>query len=680
VILSRLSPLILLSLLFPAAVFGQAGDPIREFLGETLYDEVRVSPNGRHVAFIVKTNDFEKDREDIAIWLADPGRPGSEPVRVTRQPGGYSSLQWSPDNRLLSFLWTDEATGASQIHVLDPAGGGEPRRLTDPERFGDGIFAYEWLPDGSGVLFLARDEPDEAALAEARRVRELYGDVRRLPGPRPESALYRLRVSPSPGRAERVAELPFEIAGGLAVSPDGGWAAISGFDRSELLKTSEVLVLPLGPQAVAPRQTRNLAWEEIVVWAGADPIVAKVGEEGPDGRFVLTEAHLHRLDSAGRLTPAAPDLQGYVLQIVPLADGSVLTTTSVSTRIRVSKVEPSTGRATRLYEHPGWLFALSASRDGGRVAFVASDSRHFPEVYVADGLDSLGKARPLTSFNAARNRGPLPEIEVVSWDNGEGDKVEGVLFWPPGRKGEKGLPLIVDLHGGPISVARTEAVALFGAFMSYPALLASRGFLVLNPNYRGSAGRGDTFARAVQERHCSRPATDVITGAESLIARGWADRNRAGIIGYSYGGVVTNCTITRTDLFRAAATGAGSWDNLSRVVGSQRGGSWAETFYGGKLPWEAFDLYWEESPVSRANRVRTPTLAIAGDRDGTAPAQAQALFWSLSAAGTPVELLLFPGEGHVFRKPSHKLTKVRAEISWLEHHLLGKPRAESSIP
>lgn len=679
--MKEISRFVLVLLLVPSALFGQPGDPIQDFLGETFYTETRISPDGRRVAFVAYTNDFGRDREDTAIWLVDLERSGSaDPVRLTRQPGGYASLQWSPDSRLLSFLWTDETTGASHLHVLDPAGGGEPRRLTDPQRFGDGIYTYEWLPDGSGVLFLAADEPDEAALTEQRKTRELYGDVRRLPGPRLRSALYRLRVSPSGGSTERVVELPFELPGALAVSPDGGWSAVSGVDRSELLKTAETLILPLGPQAVAPRQTRNLSWEEILAWSGEDLVVAAMGEEGPDGRFALTEANLHRVDSAGRLARIAPDLEGYVLQIVPLADGSLLTTTSVSTRFRISRVEPSTGRVTRLHEHPGWIFFLSASRDGGRVAFVASDSRHFPEIYVADGLDALARARPVTSFNAARNRGPLPEIEVTSWDNGEGDRVEGVLFWPPGRKGEKGLPLIVDLHGGPISVARTEAVALFGAFMSYPTLLASRGFLVLNPNYRGSAGRGDAFTRAVQGRHCSRPATDVITGAESLIARGWADRNRVGIIGYSYGGVVTNCTITRTDLFRAACSGAGSWDHLSRVVSSQRGLSWAETFYGGKLPWEALGLYWEESPVSRASRVKTPTLAVYGERDGVTPSQSQSIYWSLTAAGVPVELLVFPGEGHVFRKPSHKLTKVRAEISWLEHYLLGKPRIESTIP
>jgi len=145
---------------------------------------------------------------------------------------------------------------------------------------------------------------------------------------------------------------------------------------------------------------------------------------------------------------------------VPLADGSLLVTANVSTHVRISRVEPGSGKARTLLDQRGWLSSLSASRDGQTIAFVTTDSRHFPEIYVAQGPDGMAGARPVTDFNAALTREPLPEIETVSWDDGEGSTVEGALFWPPGRKGEKNLPLIVDLHGGPFSVARTEAVSL----------------------------------------------------------------------------------------------------------------------------------------------------------------------------------------------------------------------------
>jgi dipeptidyl aminopeptidase/acylaminoacyl peptidase len=141
--------------------------------------------------------------------------------------------------------------------------------------------------------------------------------------------------------------------------------------------------------------------------------------------------------------------------------------------------------------------------------------------------------------------------------------------------------------------------------MSYPALLAARGFLVLNPNYRGSAGRGDDFARGIAGHRCSRPSLDVIRGVESLVARGWADRERAGLMGYSGGGGLSKCLIGRTGLFRAAATGAGVWDDIS-LFGTERGGLWAEVFYETKRPCEDFQLWWNESPIGGLGQVRHP--------------------------------------------------------------------------
>ncbi|HEY4597627.1 MAG TPA: prolyl oligopeptidase family serine peptidase, partial [Thermoanaerobaculia bacterium] len=177
--------------------------------------------------------------------------------------------------------------------------------------------------------------------------------------------------------------------------------------------------------------------------------------------------------------------------------------------------------------------------------------------------------------------------------------------------------------------------------------------------------------------HCSVPSREVVQGVESLIARGWADRARVGLIGYSGGGSLSKCLVGRTDLFRAACTGSGVWDH-TLTFGSPRGRMWAESFYDGKALWEDPERWWSESPVSGLGRVRTPTLIVSGELDGGAPAQAAEMLYGLLWRGVPVESLVFPGEGHIFSRPSHKRTKIRAELSWLEHYLLGKPRAELS--
>ena len=667
--------LVVVFLLMAASATAADLADVETFLGQMAYDEARISPDGDRLAFITRRNDFEHDREETILWLIDLASPAARPVQLM-EPGAYSALRWSPDGRALTFLAAPSPEAGPQLFLLALSPGATPRRLTDPARFTAGIDLYDWLPDGSGLVFAAT-ELDEAFTAAQRKLRDFYGDVRRLSAsPAPGSALYRLTLAD--GRVERLASAPFEAPESLGVSPDGRWLAISGSGLRQTVETGEVALLPLTPGAAGetPRRTRNLITEETLAWAGHDLFVTGPGEE-KDGRYTATEARLYRVDAGDlHLVRIAPGLPGYLMQQISLPDGSLLTLAVVSTGMRISQVEPASGKVVTLREHRGWLDNLSVSRSGDRISFIAGDAHHFSEIYVAQGLNDLATARPVTDFNAALSRGPLPEIETVSWNSDDGTAVEGVLFWPPGRKGEKGLPLIVDLHGGPFGAARTEAVDLHGPYMSYPALLAARGFLVVNPNYRGSAGHGDEFARGIEGHRCSRPSQDVVRGVESLIARGWADRQRIGLIGYSGGGGLSKCLLGRTDLFRAVCTGAGIWDDLS-LFGTPRGAMWAEAFYESKPLWSDFNLWWTESPVGSLGRIKTPTLIVAGERDSSAaPEQARELYFDLVWRGVPAEALLFPGEGHVFSTPSHKRTKIRAEVSWLEHYLLGTPRTE----
>src|SRR5262249_14389005 len=153
------------------------------------------------------------------------------------------SLRWSPDGRWLSFLATlspEEPRGAPQLFVAQPSPGtaAQPRRLTEPERFPDGIDLYDWLPDGSGLVVEAADPPPRVAAADPRKRQDLYGDVRRLPAPQPSPSLSRIALAG--GQVERLGAAPFAEPGALAVSPDGRWLAIAGSGLSETVETTEV--------------------------------------------------------------------------------------------------------------------------------------------------------------------------------------------------------------------------------------------------------------------------------------------------------------------------------------------------------------------------------------------------------------------------------------------------------
>jgi dipeptidyl aminopeptidase/acylaminoacyl peptidase len=194
----------------------------------------------------------------------------------------------------------------------------------------------------------------------------------------------------------------------------------------------------------------------------------------------------------------------------------------------------------------------------------------------------------------------------------------------------------------------------------------------LEPNYRGGTGRGDSFLRSINGYASSRPTTDVLKGVDYLIAQGWADQNRMGVMGYSYGGILTNYIITQTNRFHVACSGAGVWNWISDFGTSIYG--FFDEFWFDKTPWENFPNYWNESAISGAGKIQTPTLITDGEADRVcATSQSYELYRALVRQGVSTEFLVFPGEEHIFQKPSHKLTKVKAEIAWLDHYLLGTP-------
>jgi dipeptidyl aminopeptidase/acylaminoacyl peptidase len=468
------------------------------------------------------------------------------------------------------------------------------------------------------------------------------------------------------------------FAGELKVSPDGSNIAfISGTTNvSEI----EVHLLSMTGKETARPITSNFVIESRLQWStkGDSLYVTTIGD--PSARQVnYTQVRLNRINAAtGETQRLASDFKGGFGtagfgNYLQMPDEKLLTIGVESTIANFYLVGQGRPALKRLTEFRGMVSNLSASKDRKLLAFVLTDRKSFHELYVARGLEGLSSAIRVTSFNTNLESIPPPEIETISWANGEGETVEGVLYWPAGKRNAKNLPLIVDIHGGPWSM-RTEVITMAElSYAYYPALLASRGYLVLEPNFRGSPGRGDKFLKALEGRSCSGPSTDILTGVEYLVGKGWVDSARVGVMGTSFGGQVTNCLIGRTTRFRAACSSSGVWNDIS-YFGTADNTIQNDIRNLGKAPWEDIKTYWEESPISSSGNIRTPTLITIGGADRRVPtSQAQEMYRALVRVGAPCQLLIFPGEGHVLSKPSHRKTKVEAELVWLDHYLLGKP-------
>jgi dipeptidyl aminopeptidase/acylaminoacyl peptidase len=309
---------------------------------------------------------------------------------------------------------------------------------------------------------------------------------------------------------------------------------------------------------------------------------------------------------------------------------------------------------------PGTYERLSAAAHATRVAFVHSTLTEPPEVYLGDDIMD---AQPITSFNRLFTQRALPEGRPYRWTAEDGVAVEGMLIYPPGKVGGKNLRMFTLIHGGPGDADGNHFQA---DWYQYASLAATEGWLVFEPNYRGSTGYGDQFALGIVPNIVSKPGKDILAGVDALVKDGIADPDRLTIGGYSYGGYMTNWLITQTTRFKAAVTGAGAVEHVANWGNDDT--TYDDTYFLGGLPWDMMKNYNDEAAIWQINRVKTPTHIVAGAEDIRVYVGEQYLLErALRTRGVPVKLLIFPGEGHELDKnPWHGKIKVREELKWIE--------------
>jgi dipeptidyl aminopeptidase/acylaminoacyl peptidase len=298
------------------------------------------------------------------------------------------------------------------------------------------------------------------------------------------------------------------------------------------------------------------------------------------------------------------------------------------------------------------------------VAFVYSSLERPTEIYLADN-PSLQNARPITSFNKLFTERALPQGKPYRWTADDGTSVEGMLIYPPGKFEQKNLPMFTLIHGGP---ADADGNHFEADWYQWDRLAATQGWLVFEPNYRGSTGYGDKFLLGIVPQIVSRPGKDILEGIDALVKDGIADPNRLAVGGYSYGGYMTNWLITQTTRFKAAVTGAGAVEHVGNWGNDDT--TFDDAYFLGGRPWEAPQRYHDEAAIFQINKVKTPTHMVGGAADiRVAVLEDYLLDRALHELGVPSTLLIFPGEGHSLDKnPWHGKIKVREELQWLQKY------------
>ncbi len=598
-----------------------------------------------------------------------------------------------------------KAKDAAQLFLISP-NGGEAFAITSGE---DEVHSFDWSSDSKAIFFATRQPWTKEQNEEHKKN---WKDVIRYRGDERGDVIFRISLADALARHAALGskETPDEeknshsTPGAMAIAHtslridqisiahDGQRLAFltsSVSQRQEKAEDVDLFLLnlkndalPNNAAAATPiRLTRNEAVELNLEWAPDNRhLFFQVNLGSAEGKYEDPQPRLYWIDASDTSDGAAANgtekrqLQrwfanypGEVVSYTPLPDGSVLCACRLGTEVQlVSQANPKAALIKRegwagAYEHP----AAASQSQNSRIAFAFSATVRPTEVYIADDPDKLAQARPITSFNKLFTERDLPQAKPYRWTSDDGTSVEGMLMYPPGKFEAKNLPMFVLIHGGPQDADGNRFEA---DWYQWDRLAATAGWLVFEPNYRGSTGYGDKFALQIVPEIVSRPGKDILTGVDALVKDGIADANQLAVGGYSYGGYMTNWLITQTTRFKAAVTGAGAvehvanWGNDDTVMD--------DAYFLGGLPWEVPARYRSEAAIFQINKVRTPTHMVAGADDvRVAVLEDYLLDRALHELNVPSDLLIFPGEGHSLDKnPWHGKIKVREELKWLEKY------------
>ena len=679
---------------------------IDDLFNSVSFDGVSVSPDGNSVIVATERADWEQQIFRKELWLYRVGSGNSSSANLVQltQSGHDSSAQWSPDGKWIAFLserksgdakdpdaGDDKTKEVSQLFLISPSGG-EALAVTSGD---EEVHSFAWSSDSKAIYFATRQPWTTQQTDDHKKE---WKDVIRFRGDERGDVLYRLSLDEAlsrhaalgakeAGDAEKDANVtPGAVAiarlalrmDQITVSRDGkrlAFVSNSVSQRQEKMDDNEIYLVNLTADTttattaeVAPiRLTHNEAEEVSLQWAPDNRhLYFRVDLGSTDKKYEDPQPRLYWVNSDnGAVERWFASFQGEVVHYTAMADGSAICACRVGTEVQLYSQANPTAPIVKLEGWAGTYDIPDAARNSSRFVFAYSTSEKPSEVYVADGLDKLSQARAITAFNKSLTERDLPKAKPYHWTSDDGTQIEGMLMYPPEKFEAKDLPMFVLIHGGPQDADGDRFEA---DWYQWDRLAATAGWLVFEPNYRGSTGYGDAFTLQIVPDFLSRPGKDILTGVDALVKAGIANGDHLAVGGYSYGGYMTNWLITQTTRFKAAVTGAGGVENIADW-GNDDSTADDEFILGGP-PWQNPERCRGEAAIFQIDRVRTPTLMVAGADDIRVPVlESYLMERALHRLNVPSELLIFPGEGHSLDKnPWHGKIKVQQELKWLEEY------------
>jgi dipeptidyl aminopeptidase/acylaminoacyl peptidase len=642
----------------------------------------QITADGKWVAYAVSTMSLKEDKSETRIWIMPSD--GGDAIAMTAEKESSSHPRWSPDGKYLAFL-SKRGEGKTQVWLLNRMGG-EAQQLTEAIQ---DVSDFAWSPDSKRLVLLLKDpSPEELEEAKAKVKEKPDGEAKeeakskKPKTPRPVVVdRYRFKTDTIGYLDHRRTHLyVFDVATKTVVQVTSG-----DFDDRQPAWSPDSKLLAFSSNRSTPDPDRTY---DTNIWVAAadntdkgahltqvttNPGADEEPSWSPDGKWITYVTKLDpKLFQYGTLHVAISPASGGQAKVLTQnfdrmsrwprfsPDGQfIYFAADDDGSVNLCRIPAAGGEITRTIPGRVVVASYSISTSGELAAQVATADR--PSEIFTLGGSAGGSLTRITHVNDAF----IAKIKEVSPDyvkfkSKDGTTVAGYVYKPLDYAKGKKYPTLLHPHGGPVG-------AYYGDFNHFSQLLAANGYIVLEPNPRGSSGYGEAFCKAIYADWGNKDFQDDMAMVDYAVAQGIADPDKLGVGGWSYGGISTDFIIAQSTRFKAAISGAGSsffaalygHDQYILDYDTELGQPWAN-----RAVWDKLSFFY------KVDKITTPTLFMGGDIDWNVPILGgEEMYEAMKSLGRETELVVYPGEFHNIKAPSHIKDRLERNLTWYAHYV-----------